>query len=144
MCTASLWVNTQINYCYIYSFYSTFQQLKLKYFQQRHWAQDWIETAETIVQEEFKKYDTHPTLGPILSVPEVDDIEATTNFLNIPMDSLKEINELDNYISQAIEKVTDPIKWWWDHWKVFPKLSAMAFDFLSVPGMLYVVSYVFV
>ena len=76
-------------------------------------------------------------LGPVLSVPEVDDIEAMTDFLNISMDSLKEINELNNYLSQAIEKVTDPIKWWWDHQKVFPKLSAMAFDFLSVPGMLY-------
>ena len=34
-------------------------QLKLKYFQQRHWAQDWIETADTIVQEEFEKYSPH-------------------------------------------------------------------------------------
>lgn len=147
MCTASLWVSTQINYCYIYSdllilfcISVLHPQLKLKYFQQRHWAQDWIETAETIVREEFEKYDTRPTLGPILSVPEVDDIEATTDFLDIPMDGLKEINELDDYLSQAIEKVTDPIKWWWDHRKVFPKLSAMAFDFLSVPGMLYLMS----
>ena len=112
-------------------------QLKLKYFQQRHWAQDWIDTAETIVREEFEKYDTRPTLGPVLSVPEVDDIEATTDFLDIPMDGLKEISELDDYLSQPIEKVTDPIKWWWDHRKVFPKLSGMAFDFLSVPGTFY-------
>ena len=41
-------------------------QLKLKYFQQRHWAQDWIDTAEAIVREEFEKYDTRPTLGPVL------------------------------------------------------------------------------
>ena len=87
--------------------------------------------------EEFEKYDTRPTLGPVLSVPEVDDIEATTDFLDIPMDGLKEINELNNYLSQPIEKVTDPIKWWWDHRKVFPKLSGMAFDFLSVPGTFY-------
>ena len=41
-------------------------QLKLKYFQQRHWAQDWIDTAEAIVREEFGKYDTRPVLGPTL------------------------------------------------------------------------------
>jgi hypothetical protein len=76
-------------------------------------------------------------------VPEVEDVEATTDFLDIPMDGLKEINELDNYLSQAIEKVTDPIKWWWDHRKVFPKLSAMAFDFLSVPGMLHLMFLLF-
>ena len=53
------------------------------------------------------------------------------------MDGLKDTNELDEYLSKAIEKVTDPIKWWWDHWMVYHKLSAMAFNFLSVPGMLY-------
>jgi hypothetical protein len=68
-------------------------------------------------------------------VVEDSDVDTTTDFLDIPMDGLKDINELDDYLSQAIEKVTDPIKWWWDHRKVFPKLSAMAFDFLSVPGM---------
>jgi hypothetical protein len=61
-------------------------------------------------------------------------MDITTNFLDIPMDGLVDINELDDYLSQAIEKVSDPIAWWWDHQKVYPKLSAMAFDYLSVPG----------
>ena len=51
------------------------------------------------------------------------------------MDGLKDINELDDYLSQAIEKVSDPIAWWCDHWKVYPKLLAMVFDFLSIPGI---------
>lgn len=33
-------------------------QLKLKYFQQHGWTKEWIETAEEIVREEFKKYMT--------------------------------------------------------------------------------------
>ena len=70
-----------------------------------------------------------------MPVVEDSDVDTRTDFLDIPMDGLKDINELNDYLSQAIEKVTDPIKWWWDHRKVFPKLSAMAFDFLSVPGM---------
>ena len=32
-------------------------QLKLKYFQQHGWEKEWINTAEEIVREEFKKYD---------------------------------------------------------------------------------------
>ena len=32
------------------------------------------------------------------------------------------------------QKGRDPIAWWWDHWKVFPRLSAMPFDYLSIPG----------
>jgi len=50
------------------------------------------------------------------------------------MDGLGDVNELDDYLSQGIEKVSDLIAWWWDHWKVYPKLLAMAFDYLSVPG----------
>jgi hypothetical protein len=61
-------------------------------------------------------------------------MDVMMNFLDIPMDGLCDVNELDDYLSQAIEKVSDPIAWWWGHWKVYPKLSAMAFDYLSVPG----------
>jgi hypothetical protein len=43
-------------------------------------------------------------------------------------------NELDEYLSHPIEKVRDPIGWWWDHRKQYPTLSQMALDFLSVPG----------
>ena len=50
------------------------------------------------------------------------------------MDGIHEHDELDEYLSQAIEKVRDPIAWWWDHRKVYPRLSAMALDYLSIPG----------
>ena len=61
-------------------------------------------------------------------------MDTMTDFLDIPMEGLADVNELDEYLSQAIEKVSDPIAWWWDHRMVYPKLSAMAFDYLSVPG----------
>jgi len=62
---------------------------------------------------------------------ESNDDLGVTDFLDIPMD---DIQELDEYLSQAIEKVQDPIAWWWDHRKVYPRLSAMALDYLSIPG----------
>jgi hypothetical protein len=57
-----------------------------------------------------------------------------TDFFDIPMEGIQEPNELDEYLSQAIEKVKDPIAWWWDHRTVYPRLSAMALDYLSIPG----------
>ena len=51
------------------------------------------------------------------------------------MDDLEVCGKLDDYISLSIEKVHDPIGWWWDHKAMYPKLSCMAFDYLSVPGM---------
>ena len=37
------------------------------------------------------------------------------NFFDIPMDGIQETDELDEYLPQAIEKVRDPIAWWWNH-----------------------------
>lgn len=56
------------------------------------------------------------------------------DFFDIPMDGIQEVDELDEYLSQAIEKVKDPIAWWWNHRQVYPQLSAMALDYLSIPG----------
>lgn len=60
------------------------------------------------------------------------------DFYDIPMDGIEELSELDEYLAQPIEKCRDPIAsiaWWWDHREVLPRLSAMAFDYLSIPGM---------
>src|ERR1700722_2593849 len=72
----------------------------------------------------------------------VDNMDITTGFLDIPMNGLVDVKKLDDYLSQAIEKVSDPIGWWWDHRKVYPKLSAMAFDYLSVPGKFHLLRFV--
>src|SRR5271163_4544707 len=45
------------------------------------------------------------------------------------------IDELDEYLTLPIERVRDPLTWWWDHRHAYPQLSVMAFDFLSAPGM---------
>jgi hypothetical protein len=66
--------------------------------------------------------------GPLSS----DDF---TDFLNIVMDATDDYNELNKYLSQPLEKVHDLTAWWWKHQAMFPTLSAMAFSYLSTPGM---------
>lgn len=56
------------------------------------------------------------------------------DFANIPMDDVRDRDELEEFLAQPIEDVRDPLKWWWEHREAFPYLSAMAFDYLSVPG----------
>jgi hypothetical protein len=63
-----------------------------------------------------------------------EDETMSFDLLDIPMNGIEEPDELDDYLSQPIEKVRDPIRWWWDHRSVYPKLSQMAFDYLSIPG----------
>ena len=62
--------------------------------------------------------------------------------LTFPMGILKDTNEPNDYLSQAIKKYSNPIAWWWHHQKVYFKLSVMAFNFLSVPSKSHVVSIV--
>jgi hypothetical protein len=50
------------------------------------------------------------------------------------MEGIRDPNELDEYLSQTVERVKDPIAWWSDHTAVYPRLSAMALDYLSIPG----------
>ena len=124
--------------------------MKLKYFQQHRWSKAWVDTAEEIVREEFSKYKIPQATGPAsvcycysLYAPtsifnsmqtELGDDQDGIDFFDIPMDGIQETNGLDEYLSQAIEKVRDPITWWWDHQKVYPWLSAMVLDYLSIPG----------
>jgi hypothetical protein len=49
------------------------------------------------------------------------------------MDDLEEADELNEYLAKPLEKVRDPLGWWWDHRASYPTLSKMAFDFLSIP-----------
>src|SRR5882724_7398020 len=127
--------------------------MKLKYFQQHGWSKAWVDMAEEIVREEFAKYKI-PQATATTSVCYCYSLYAPTNIFNsmqtesgddqdgidIPMDGIQETNELDEYLSQAIEKVRDPIAWWWDHQKVYLWLSVMMLDYLSIPGMSQLIS----
>ena len=55
------------------------------------------------------------------------------DLLDIPMEDIEEVNELNDYLLKLLEKVHDPIAWWWDHRMLYPNLSKMALDYLSIP-----------
>ena len=48
--------------------------------------------------------------------------------------------ELDCYLTADVEHVTDAITWWHEHHAIYPCLSRMALNYLSVPGMHYTTS----
>ncbi len=43
-------------------------------------------------------------------------------------------DELERYLSSDPEHTTDALKWWYDRRAVYPTLSRMALDYLSIPG----------
>jgi hypothetical protein len=63
-----------------------------------------------------------------------EDETTLFDLLDIPIHGIEELDELNDCLSQPIEKVHNQIWWWWDHRSVYLKLSQMVFDFLSIPG----------
>jgi hAT family C-terminal dimerisation region len=43
-------------------------------------------------------------------------------------------DELERYLGMETEQVLDALLWWFEHKKVYPRLSRMALDYLSIPG----------
>ncbi|TFK82775.1 hATC-domain-containing protein, partial [Polyporus arcularius HHB13444] len=43
-------------------------------------------------------------------------------------------DELERYLSSDPEHTTDALKWWYDRRAVYPTLSRMALDYLSIPA----------
>lgn len=46
-----------------------------------------------------------------------------------------EADEFDRYLSTPPEPVDNPIAWWYERQEMYPRLSRMALDYLSIPGM---------
>jgi hypothetical protein len=42
-------------------------------------------------------------------------------------------DELDKYLSTDPEHVKDAVKWWFDRRTIYPRLSRMAMDYLTIP-----------
>ena len=44
------------------------------------------------------------------------------------------MDEITRYLQTAPDKVDDPLGWWYERRHMFPRLSRMARDYLSIPG----------
>ena len=43
-------------------------------------------------------------------------------------------DELQRYLATDVEDVKDGLMWWYERRTMFPRLSRMAHDYLSIPG----------
>src|SRR5215471_20886192 len=58
-----------------------------------------------------------------------------SEFANISIDPkmVAKRSEIDDYLHSPVENAADPLKWWYDKRRVYPNLSRMALDYLSIP-----------
>lgn len=45
------------------------------------------------------------------------------------------VTEIERYLSTGTLKVDNPLQWWTENAELYPNLSRIALDYLSIPGM---------
>jgi hypothetical protein len=48
---------------------------------------------------------------------------------------LGHVDEMNLYLNTEPENVADPIQWWYEKRKTYPRLHQMAIDYLTIPGV---------
>lgn len=110
--------------------------LKLEYFRQHEWEKEWIEQAERMVREEYAASYEKPAESGEAGVQSsaVQGSEGISVFANFSVGTaVTTLSEVDEYLKRPVENVLDPLKWWIDNRRVYPSLSSMALDYLSIP-----------
>jgi predicted oxidoreductase len=120
---------------------------KLKYFERAGWEPEWIAAAREIIRTEFN----HSYAAQAEDIEGEDgdvDVEmsgpsapcSSNIFDNLPALSAPRIKELcddlDRYLGTDPEHVVDVLMWWTERKSMYPHLSRMALDYLSIPGEL--------
>ncbi|KIL55138.1 hypothetical protein M378DRAFT_18219, partial [Amanita muscaria Koide BX008] len=122
---------------------------KLAYFRQTNWPEEWIKTAETMVRTNYDRKYKHITEDTApLEINENDMNAATTLksskslniFDNLPAFALPTtdltVDEVTRYLqTETVMHETDPLRWWYERQHLYPGLSRMAQDYLSIPAM---------
>ncbi|EAQ89438.1 hypothetical protein CHGG_06057 [Chaetomium globosum CBS 148.51] len=69
--------------------------------------------------------------------PEHQDRPGRNSFLlgSNYYDDIEDHNEVDQYLSERPKQVDEPLAWWKANISQYPRLSTMAFDYLSIPAM---------
>ena len=129
--------------------------MKLEYFRQKEWEEDWINDAEKLVREAYvADYEgrsdpiapaadaTPEPVSPCIinsifiltTVLQVNDNFATFTNISVMKHIGNRASELGEYLQKPVKNVKEPLKWWVANRHVYPNLYRMALDYLSIPG----------
>jgi hypothetical protein len=106
--------------------------MKLEYFRNQSWEEEWIEQAGTLVREEYHaKYEKESTSAePVRET----STKGFLSFGDLSVATRPRMSEIQEYLSLMVEPVKDPLKWWMNNRHTYPNLHRMALDYLSIPG----------
>lgn len=111
--------------------------MKLQYFHNQNWEEEWIEEAKCLVQEEYaaryEKISEESNVMPRMTTKTKPN-DGFASFGDLSVTTHTRPSEIQEYLKSAVENVKDPLGWWVDNKHVYPKLHRMALDYLSIPA----------
>jgi len=117
---------------------------KLSYFTTAGWEAEWVETAKELVRDVFERSYKQPDAreeedpAPAPAASSKASSKPANMFDSLPSLSAptqKELrDDLDRYLSTDPEMVGDVLVWWHEHRGMYPSLSRMALDYLTIPA----------
>jgi len=113
--------------------------LKLEYFHQHDWEEEWVENAEVLVCDKYTtcyKGKAGPAAAALDTTDTANDDNDFAAFSNILVTNHigSWTSELEEFLQKPVENVKDPLKWWVANHHVYLNLYHMALDYLSIPG----------
>ena len=69
--------------------------------------------------------------------------QESLDFGDISVVANASLSEIDEYLRHPVQNVKDPLKWWYANRTLYPNLSRMALDYLSIPGKVVISRHVF-
>ncbi|GET04628.1 putative AC9 transposase [Rhizophagus clarus] len=110
-------------------------RMKLKYYQQQQWEQEYIDAALDVIRNVYNDYCQVNSLAINDSSIQEHDQNNFFGMFEISNDSSKE-NELEEYLRKpVINFKTNLLQWWKAHEATYPHLSAIARNFLVIPDI---------
>lgn len=107
---------------------------------EKKWAEhpEWIAKARSMVDSVWQIYsndqirETTPPSPPSNGVTMYGSIKIN---YNDEIESSTALDEYRDYCQDPRERIENPINWWRGRMSRYPRLSKMAFDYLSIPAM---------
>jgi hypothetical protein len=111
--------------------------MKLEYFRNQKWEEEWIEEAENLVREEY--ISTYERTTDDANAMPAEDSDANNNsgfasFGDLSVTTVPHESEIQAYLTLPVENVKDPLKWWRANKHIYLNLHRMAQDYISIPG----------
>ena len=110
--------------------------MKLKYFRDHQWEEDWIKQAEILVREEYHtKYEKETSFT--VEFNRKKPTPGSQSFGTLSITTRARVSELQRYLRSPTVNVEEEglLKWWTKNKDAYLNLHRMALDYLSIPGL---------